>query len=159
MLHSTKLQLFSMTPSCVQNQHNLGDQFQISAQGTTLATSRTQLLCVDHRKSFPGRLHLNNAGLSSSFTSSPSPSFFLPFLLPLTNVSPTFQFVTCPSAMGQHSKKARRLLPQGQCHTPGCSQCLELQVESISTVYKLPSLYCPVIATQRGTRTLKEIPA
>lgn len=39
-------------------------QTWLSGQDTTLASSGTQLLCADLEETFPGRLHLSNAGIS-----------------------------------------------------------------------------------------------
>jgi hypothetical protein len=54
--HSAKPQLVTMNPSCLQNQYHLGDSYTLPSpavtQGTTLAISRTQLLCA-LRKHFP----------------------------------------------------------------------------------------------------------
>jgi hypothetical protein len=63
--HSAKPQLPFMSPSCSQTQYQLGDsyyQVQLPVWSTTLAASRTQLLCADSQKTLP-RFHLHNAGL------------------------------------------------------------------------------------------------
>ena len=63
--HRAGHQLLYIIPSGLQNQYHVGNSNTLpspaTAQGTTLAISRTQPLCS--QKTLPRRCHLNDAGL------------------------------------------------------------------------------------------------